>query len=178
MPVLLDRRSFLTAAASTSLTLPSTAFATAVPSSECAHGIADTLTLEQTLLNGNVAPKCLTAAGWEADKLFNQAAATMVWSGRARGAGPAEFEDADLAEAIDARMDGMVRTLWAAALEVDTLDTDGITELDPQAIYDYLYFNVVPGPGSASSGLRNLPAAHLLEFRDGRSEVRSYWRPV
>ncbi|MCO4746707.1 MAG: hypothetical protein KC912_18070 [Proteobacteria bacterium] len=132
MPVLLDRRSFLSAAAGTgtALTLPSSAFGAAVDAPECVHGIVDELTLEETLLNGAVAPACPTASGWEPDKLFNQSAATMVWAGRARGAGKSELDKGELAEAIDARMDGMVRTLWAAGLELDAMDSDEVEELE------------------------------------------------
>lgn len=49
--------------------------------------------------------------------------------------------------------------------------------LDVQAIHDYLHFHVVPAPRTVHAGVQRLPAGHLLEFRDGRAEVRPYWRP-
>ncbi|MGQ0652121.1 MAG: asparagine synthetase B family protein [Betaproteobacteria bacterium] len=49
--------------------------------------------------------------------------------------------------------------------------------LDPQAIYDYLYFHVVPGPRTIYRNRHKLEAGHYLLWRDGRAEAVPYWQP-
>jgi asparagine synthase (glutamine-hydrolysing) len=50
-------------------------------------------------------------------------------------------------------------------------------EVDPQAIYNYLYFHMVPGPSTAFRGLRRLPPGHFVDFERARCSVRAHWRP-
>ena len=45
----------------------------------------------------------------------------------------------------------------------------------PQAIYDYLYFHMVPGPGTVYERSLRLPPGHRLVASDGRAEVAPYW---
>ncbi len=48
-------------------------------------------------------------------------------------------------------------------------------ELDPQAIFDYLFFHVIPAPRTIFSKVRRLPAAHsLLISEKGIQEIR-HW---
>lgn len=48
-------------------------------------------------------------------------------------------------------------------------------ELDPQAIFDYLYFHMIPAPRTIFSDVRRLPAAHsVLLDRQGVHETR-HW---
>jgi len=49
--------------------------------------------------------------------------------------------------------------------------------LDPQSLFDYLYFHVIPGPATVYKSVRRLEAAHYGEFVDGKFEVRRYWEP-
>ena len=49
--------------------------------------------------------------------------------------------------------------------------------LSPQGLFNYLYFHMVPGPGSIFRGVNKLMAAHALEFRDGQPRVYRYWVP-
>jgi asparagine synthase (glutamine-hydrolysing) len=49
--------------------------------------------------------------------------------------------------------------------------------IDPQAIYDYLFFTVVPGSRTIRRGVHRLPAASMLVFREGRASVTRYWSP-
>ncbi|CAG0939149.1 asparagine synthase (glutamine-hydrolysing) [Gammaproteobacteria bacterium] len=49
--------------------------------------------------------------------------------------------------------------------------------IDPQALFDYLFFNVVPGSRSIFKGVHKLPPASTLSWRDGRSSLRRYWQP-
>ncbi|MDE2083000.1 MAG: asparagine synthase C-terminal domain-containing protein [Burkholderiales bacterium] len=49
--------------------------------------------------------------------------------------------------------------------------------LDPQALFDYLYFHVIPSPRTAFQGVWRLPPAHGAWFEDGRMTVAPYWTP-
>jgi asparagine synthase (glutamine-hydrolysing) len=48
--------------------------------------------------------------------------------------------------------------------------------LSAQAIYDYAYFHMVPGPDTAFREQSRLLAGHFLVARDGRVTTRSYWQ--
>ena len=54
---------------------------------------------------------------------------------------------------------------------------DADTPLDPQAIFDYLYFHVIPSPRTIYQGIFRLPAAHCAVFEEGRITVAPYWVP-
>jgi len=49
--------------------------------------------------------------------------------------------------------------------------------VDPQAIYDYLYFHVIPSPRTVFDGVYRLPPAHCLWFEDGKATVQPCWLP-
>ena len=50
-------------------------------------------------------------------------------------------------------------------------------EIDPQAVYDYLYFHVIPSPRTIFQGVQRLPPAHCALFENGRITVTPYWVP-
>ncbi|GCL64399.1 asparagine synthetase B [Rubrivivax pictus] len=54
---------------------------------------------------------------------------------------------------------------------------DGDTPVDPQAIFDYLYFHVIPSPRTIFRGIHRLPPGHVAVFEAGRLDVRPYWVP-
>ncbi len=54
---------------------------------------------------------------------------------------------------------------------------DPTTEIDPQAIYDYLYFHSIPSPRTVYKGVYRLPPAHCAVFEEGRLTVAPYWQP-
>jgi asparagine synthase (glutamine-hydrolysing) len=47
-----------------------------------------------------------------------------------------------------------------------------------QGIYNYIYFHMIPCPGSAYSGLKKIPAAHYIEYHNGKCQVVNYWLPA
>ena len=48
-------------------------------------------------------------------------------------------------------------------------------DIDPQAIFDYLYFHVVPAPRTAFKGVFRLPAGHYAWFDGAQLTVAPYW---
>lgn len=51
------------------------------------------------------------------------------------------------------------------------------TELDPQALYDYLYFHMIPAPRTVFKGIFRLPAGHYALFENGKLTVARWWKP-
>ncbi|WP_305822162.1 asparagine synthase-related protein [Massilia brevitalea] len=49
-------------------------------------------------------------------------------------------------------------------------------DIDPQAIFDYLYLQALPGPRTLHSGQRRLAPGECLHLRSGRAERLRYWR--
>ena len=48
-------------------------------------------------------------------------------------------------------------------------------DVDPQAIFDYLYFHVIPAPRTVFKGVQRLPAGHVALFDRGTLTVTPYW---
>ncbi|MCB1929235.1 MAG: asparagine synthase [Rhodocyclaceae bacterium] len=48
--------------------------------------------------------------------------------------------------------------------------------IDLQSIYDYLYFHVIPSPGTIFRDVRRLPPGHWLRWQDGQPELHRYWQ--
>jgi len=46
-----------------------------------------------------------------------------------------------------------------------------------QALYDYLFFSLVPNDRCIYEGVRKLPPASVLIWQDGRCVIRRYWDP-
>jgi asparagine synthase (glutamine-hydrolysing) len=66
--------------------------------------------------------------------------------------------------------------LHFAARADDLADAD--TPVDPQAIFDYLYFHVIPSPRTIYRGIFRLPPGHYAWFHNGQLTVAPYWQPV
>lgn len=49
-------------------------------------------------------------------------------------------------------------------------------EIDPQALYDYLYFHSVPAPAATYKGQRRLLPGEFLHFQGGRLQRARYWQ--
>ncbi len=62
------------------------------------------------------------------------------------------------------------------AARADTLADSG-TPIDPQAIFDYLYFHCIPSPRTIFQGIYRLPPGHCAVFENGQLSVERYWTP-
>ncbi|MDZ7782409.1 MAG: asparagine synthase-related protein [Halioglobus sp.] len=49
--------------------------------------------------------------------------------------------------------------------------------LERQGVYNYIYFHMVPSPGTAFAGLKKLPAGHFLDFSGNHCQTVNYWQP-
>ena len=63
------------------------------------------------------------------------------------------------------------------ATRADAL-ADASTPIDPQAIFDYLYFHVIPSPRTVYKGIFRLPPGHYAYFKNETLTVEPYWRPA
>lgn len=50
------------------------------------------------------------------------------------------------------------------------------SRLDPQAIYDYLYFHTIPAPRSLYQGVRKLLPGQMVILKNGQIHTRFYWQ--
>ena len=48
--------------------------------------------------------------------------------------------------------------------------------IDPQAIFNYLYFHMIPSPGSIYNGVSKLQPGEFLEFNNGQLSRDFYWQ--
>jgi asparagine synthase (glutamine-hydrolysing) len=55
---------------------------------------------------------------------------------------------------------------------------DPVPALDPQALFDYLYFHVIPSPRTVYKDVFRVPPGHSVLFENGQLTVAPYWRPV
>ena len=63
------------------------------------------------------------------------------------------------------------------AARADAL-ADADAQIDPQAIFDYLYFHVIPSPRTIYKGIYRLPPGHYALFENGQLTVAPYWVPT
>jgi asparagine synthase (glutamine-hydrolysing) len=65
---------------------------------------------------------------------------------------------------------------FASELKALTQSPDVRRDVDPAAIHHYLTYQYVPSPLCIYRGVRKLPPAHYLLWRDGRKEIHRYWK--
>jgi asparagine synthase (glutamine-hydrolysing) len=63
--------------------------------------------------------------------------------------------------------------VFGSTLDAVTACAAGTFELDAQAIYNYVYFHVVPGPQTALRGVRRIPPGHYVHF-DGAGRLAEH----
>ena len=83
------------------------------------------------------------------------------------------FVDRFAIETLCYRADGATLAFADSACDVPR----GGSAVAPQALFDYLYFHVIPAPQTAFAGVRRLDAAHRLVAEGGPARVERYWKP-
>jgi asparagine synthase (glutamine-hydrolysing) len=82
------------------------------------------------------------------------------------------------AQTLCYRIDGSQLRFAANATDLAGKALGEKPELDTQAIFDYLYFHVIPSPRTIHSQVRRLEPGHCAVFRDGQLTVTRYWVPT
>jgi len=59
----------------------------------------------------------------------------------------------------------------------DSVPIHGSRDLDPQALYNYVYFHFIPAPQTAFLGVQRLEPATRLRFDGSTIDTRPTWRP-
>lgn len=67
--------------------------------------------------------------------------------------------------------------VFASTADAVLAHPDVSRDIDHQGLYNYVYFHVVPGPGTVYRGLSRLEAGHYAVFKDGRLHTQAYWEP-
>ncbi|GJJ03149.1 hypothetical protein RugamoR64_36870 [Duganella rhizosphaerae] len=68
---------------------------------------------------------------------------------------------------------GVLFASSAAALQAHP---HAVGTLDPQALYNYLYFHTVPAPRTVYRGQRRLQPGEYVQYRHGHLETGDYWK--
>ena len=66
--------------------------------------------------------------------------------------------------------------VFAANLDALAAHPSVSQRIDPQSIYNYVYFHMIPGPETVFAGSRRLPAGHCLNARPGSIVEKPYWQ--
>ncbi len=53
---------------------------------------------------------------------------------------------------------------------------NGSGQINPQSLFDYLYFHVIPSPTTVYEGVTRLPPGFCLQFKAGRATLEPYWQ--
>jgi asparagine synthase (glutamine-hydrolysing) len=70
----------------------------------------------------------------------------------------------------------VARTLvFGSTLDAISAFPGSVAEINRQAIYDYVYFHMVPGPRTIHADRHRLLPGTFLVWRNGKAETHSYW---
>lgn len=67
------------------------------------------------------------------------------------------------------------RLFFASEIKSILTAAPELAVLNSQALLQYMWFGYVPDPLTAFTTIHKLPPAHLLEFENGKANVRQYW---
>ena len=71
---------------------------------------------------------------------------------------------------------GLAHIVFASEMKALLVDPRTPTEIDHEALSDYLHLLSIPDPRSILRGVKKLSPGHLLLVKRGRVEERPYWR--
>jgi asparagine synthase (glutamine-hydrolysing) len=66
---------------------------------------------------------------------------------------------------------------FAFATRADEVRAGGAAEIDPQAIYEYLYYHAIPTPRTVFQGVSRLCPANFVEAGTAGVRTAAYWTP-
>lgn len=67
------------------------------------------------------------------------------------------------------------RLLFASEIKALLAAAPELAQVDPNAMVQFFYFGYIPDPRTAFAPIQKLPPGHLLEFRNGQVQIRSFW---
>lgn len=67
------------------------------------------------------------------------------------------------------------RLLFGSEIKSILVVAPELATVDHQALLEYMYFGYVPDPRTAFTTIQKLPPGYLLEFENGKIDVRQYW---
>src|SRR5262249_9007298 len=67
------------------------------------------------------------------------------------------------------------RLYFASEIKALLASPEVNTELDPNALFDFLSLLYVPNPGTLFKRIHKLPPGHSLTWKDGSLEIQLYW---
>ena len=70
---------------------------------------------------------------------------------------------------------GSTGLMFASSADALAAHPAGRRGIAPQALYDYLYFHMVPGPATIHCGQQRLLPGEYLHYRAGAAQRASYW---
>ena len=70
-------------------------------------------------------------------------------------------------------VDGIL--LFGSTIDAIQNHPQAIRDIDTQALYDYVYFHMIPSPRTVYRATRRLLPGQYLLFRDGRVSAHAYW---
>jgi asparagine synthase (glutamine-hydrolysing) len=70
---------------------------------------------------------------------------------------------------------GIQTLIFGSNCDVVRRHPNASSEIDPQAIYNYAYFHVVPGPKTIYRRQERLLPGHCMTWSNGRATVQPYW---
>jgi asparagine synthase (glutamine-hydrolysing) len=69
------------------------------------------------------------------------------------------------------------KLVFGSTLDAISAFPGSAAEASPQALYDYVYFHMVPAPHTIQAGSRRLLPGSLLTWRNGELQTHPYWKP-
>lgn len=172
-----------------------------IPSNRCAKngaGLAITSSTQCALVHGQTAWVALSGhATWEGARLSNEEIATRVANNYARlGIETLRMISGDFAIAIIdptrsealLAIDRMGINALNWSVESGTLvfgtKVDSINQhpaispvIDPQGVFDYTYFHVIPGPRTVYKNQWRVLPGEYVHFQNGSAKTGRYWQP-
>jgi asparagine synthase (glutamine-hydrolysing) len=66
--------------------------------------------------------------------------------------------------------------VFGSSADAINIHPNARSEIDPQSIYNYVYFHMVPGPDTIYKSQKHLLPGEYLFYRNGQAEIRKYWQ--